>query len=105
LACIHSPLKTVNDPDYKRFLVALRQAREDAGLNQEDLAKRLGKHQTFVSKIETAQRTLDLLDFLRWARETDSDPLEMMRGLADKVLTRKREFVPARKRVKLIDGI
>lgn len=103
MACTQSTLKTVNDPDYKRFLVVLRQAREDAGLNQEDLAKRLGRHQTFVSKIETSQRTLDLLDFLRWARETGVDPIELMRELSDKVLTRKSEVTPKRKRVRLLD--
>lgn len=98
-----SPLKTVHDPDYKRFLTGLRQAREAAGLNQGELAKRLGKHQTFVSKIETAQRTLDLLDFLRWARETGADPLELMQDLADTVLARRGEFPTKRRRVKLLD--
>lgn len=78
-----APLKTINDPHYKQFLVRFRQAREAANLSQEELALRLGKHQTFVSKIETAQRTLDLLDFLRWTKETGSDEIRLLQELSD----------------------
>ena len=41
------------------MLVALRLG---AGLSQADLAKRLGRPQSFVSKYETAERRLDLPD-------------------------------------------
>jgi transcriptional regulator with XRE-family HTH domain len=76
-------LKTVNDPNYRQFVARLRQARESANLSQDELALRLRKTQTFVSKIETAQRTLDLLDFLRWAKETNVDELELLQELSD----------------------
>lgn len=40
----------------------LRQAREEAGVLQADLARQLGRKQGFVSKYELGGRRLDLLD-------------------------------------------
>ena len=47
----------------KKILRALlRQAREEAGIRQADLARRLGRKQGFVSKYELGDRRLDLVD-------------------------------------------
>jgi transcriptional regulator with XRE-family HTH domain len=40
----------------------LRQVRLDAGLRQTDVAKKLGKPQSFVSNYESGERRLDLLE-------------------------------------------
>lgn len=40
----------------------LRQIRLDANLRQVDLAKRLGQPQSFVSKYESGERRLDILE-------------------------------------------
>jgi len=40
----------------------LRQVRVDAGLTQVDLARRLGQPQSFVSKYESGERRLDLVE-------------------------------------------
>ncbi len=58
---------------YVRLREELVQVRLQAGLTQLDLAKRLGKAQSFVSKVETGERYLDVLDFLLWCEITDSD--------------------------------
>ena len=44
------------------LLQLLRQIRHEAGLRQEDLAERLGRPQSFVSKYETGERGLDVLE-------------------------------------------
>lgn len=44
------------------MLQLLRQIRQEAGLRQEDLAERLGRPQSFVSKYETGERGLDVLE-------------------------------------------
>jgi len=46
----------------KVFLALIRQVRLDAGLRQEDVAKKLRKPQSFVSKIESGERRLDVLE-------------------------------------------
>lgn len=40
----------------------LRQVRTEAGLTQTDVARRLGQPQSFVSKYESGERRLDILE-------------------------------------------
>lgn len=47
---------------YKEFLVKLVQARHDAGLKQSDVAKKIGKPQPYISKIERGERRLDIIE-------------------------------------------
>ena len=47
---------------YTRFRSVLRQIREEAGLSQGELARKLGKPQTFVSKSELGERRVDFLE-------------------------------------------
>jgi transcriptional regulator with XRE-family HTH domain len=54
--------KSIGTPEQKRLLALLRQVRLDAGLRQVDLAERLGQPQSFVSKYESGERRLDLLE-------------------------------------------
>ena len=44
------------------FLQLLRDARKHAGLTQEDVAERLGKTQSFISKCERGERRLDIVN-------------------------------------------
>lgn len=52
---------------YVRFRELLVEARKDAGLTQEELAERLRRPQSFVSKYENGERRLDLIEFLEVA--------------------------------------
>ncbi len=46
----------------KSLVALLRQIRLDAKLRQVDLAERLGQPQSFVSKYESGERRLDILE-------------------------------------------
>lgn len=46
----------------KQLRSLLRELREQAGLRQADLASRLGKPQSYVSKFESGERRLDFLE-------------------------------------------
>jgi len=52
---------------YRRFLKRLRQARKSAGLTQYDAAAKLGKPQSFISKVETGERRLDVIELTVFA--------------------------------------
>lgn len=51
--------------DRERFLSLLRELRRGAGMRQADLARLLGEPQSFVSRFESGERRLDVLE-LRW---------------------------------------
>jgi transcriptional regulator with XRE-family HTH domain len=65
--------KSIHSPEYAVMLVLLRKVREEAGLRQVDLAARLGRLQTFVSKVETGERRLDVLELRSICRELGTD--------------------------------
>lgn len=46
----------------KALLALLREVRTEAGLRQSDLAMKLDKPQSYVSKYESGERRLDLLE-------------------------------------------
>ena len=66
-------------PDlYKALLQALIQARKDAGITQVEVATRIGRRQTFVSKYETEERRLDVAEYIAIVRAIGVEPSELM---------------------------
>jgi transcriptional regulator with XRE-family HTH domain len=55
-------------PEYRRFLVRLREARKRAALTQVEVAKRLRVPQSFVSKCESGERRVDVVELAEFAR-------------------------------------
>ena len=58
--------------EYILFLQLLRDARNRAGLTQEDVARRLGTTQSFVSKCERGERRLDIVDLRAFCQAIDT---------------------------------
>ncbi|MFT3879670.1 MAG: helix-turn-helix transcriptional regulator [Gemmatales bacterium] len=59
---------------------ALRKARENAGLTQGQVARRIGAYASFVSKAESGERRLDILEFLSICKLYKVDPIELLRS-------------------------
>jgi transcriptional regulator with XRE-family HTH domain len=53
---------------YRQFLERLKQARKGAGLTQAEVARRLSRPQSFISKFETGERRLDFVELQYLAR-------------------------------------
>jgi transcriptional regulator with XRE-family HTH domain len=66
-------------PRYNTLREELAAARAQAGLTQSEMAKRLGKVQSFVSKVETGERYLDVLDFLSWCEVAQADACALLK--------------------------
>ncbi|MFA5592559.1 MAG: helix-turn-helix transcriptional regulator [Micavibrio sp.] len=62
--------KSIHRREYKELLAALAAARKEAGLTQAELAKRLKKPQSYISKIENGERRLDVMELMEIARIT-----------------------------------
>lgn len=56
--------RDTHDYRYMKAVEALRIARYKAGITQVELAATLGKRQQFVSKYESGERRLDIIEFL-----------------------------------------
>jgi transcriptional regulator with XRE-family HTH domain len=66
---------------YDRFRRLLVEAREGAGLRQIDVARKLSRPQSYVSKVESGERRLDIIEFLDICAAVGADPVHMLRML------------------------
>lgn len=60
-------------PEYKLMCGLLRQWREEAGLSQRELAKKMAMAHSIIAKIEIADRRIDPFDLIDWCRATNVD--------------------------------
>ena len=63
-----------HSPRYKKMCRHLKSWREDAGLTQRELAKKLEQSQSYVYKSENAFRRMDPIEFIAWTRACGVDP-------------------------------
>ena len=68
----------VSSAPYRTMIEALVAARTGAGLGQRELARRLGKHASWLNKVERLERRLDVLEFVAIARAIGIAPDELM---------------------------
>ena len=52
----------------------LREMREKAGLTQRDIGKLLNKPQSYVYNCETANRRVDITEFIAWSKACGISP-------------------------------
>ena len=60
--------KTVYSIEHRYMVERLKRARKEAGLGQEKVAKLLGVSQSYMSKVESGQRRIDLVQLKQFAR-------------------------------------
>lgn len=60
--------KAVHSSEYKVLLSRLKKARIDTHLKQYEVAKKLKKPQSYISKIEAGERRLDILELKKLAQ-------------------------------------
>ena len=60
--------KSIHSKEYKIVLERMRKARFEAGLTQVQVAKKLGHHQSYVSKIESGERRIDVIELNKFAK-------------------------------------
>ena len=66
---------------YQVFKELLTKYRKDTDVTQQILAERLQKPQSFVSKYESGERRLDLIEFLEVAEALQFEPSEFIKKL------------------------
>lgn len=62
-------------------MAALIAVREATGLSQRELAKRLDRAHSFVGKIESCERQLNVLEFCEYVDALGADAAEIIRSV------------------------
>jgi len=61
-------VKTLGTNQHKALVAALVAAREAAGMTQTQLADALGEYQSFVARLESGERRIDVIEFIGLSR-------------------------------------
>ena len=67
-------MKTIATKRHKRLIELLIAERKSHGLRQEELAQVLRKQQAWISRIESGERRVDVVEFLDLAEAIGFDP-------------------------------
>lgn len=68
--------KTIHRPEYKVLLKWLISKREQKGISARKLSAQLNSAHSWVSKIESGERRLDLLEYVKICKVLEIDPCE-----------------------------
>lgn len=85
--------------EYRECLAVLKAARAAAGVSQAELARRLGKPQSWVDKCESGQRRVDFVELIRIAQALGMKPQGILSECADRLSPVKAESGGRRRRV------
>jgi transcriptional regulator with XRE-family HTH domain len=73
--------KTLGSARHKLLVDFIVSKREAAGLTQTQLAVKLGEYQSFVARLESGQRRIDVIEFLDLAAKLGFDPAKAIRQI------------------------
>lgn len=79
VACV---TRSPHAPAYRKLRAALATARTEAGLTQAEVAAKLKRPQSFVSKYESGERSLDVVEFIAVCRALKVAPSMLIEQLA-----------------------
>ena len=74
--------KTLGSERHKALIALLIEKREAAGLTQTELAAKLGEYQSFVARLESGQRRVDVVEFLQLAEVLNFNAVETIESLS-----------------------
>ncbi|OMQ30701.1 helix-turn-helix transcriptional regulator [Ensifer sp. 1H6] len=74
--------KTLGTPRHKALIALLIEKREAAGLTQTELAAKLGEYQSFVARLESGQRRVDVVELLEIAAILGFNPNDALDRLS-----------------------
>lgn len=59
-------MRSIHDPRYQDLIKKIVELRESKKVTQVELAHRLNKPQSYVSKIEILERRIDVIELIDW---------------------------------------
>lgn len=78
--------KTIRSEGHKALVNLIVEKRKAAGLKQGDIAKALGQTQPWVAHLESEERRIDVIEYVRLAEVLHFDAAEELRRLLPIIL-------------------
>lgn len=72
-------MPSIYSDEYQLVIKIMRAARHEKGMTQAQLAKALGRPQSFVAKIENGERRLDIIEFAHIAHLLSLDVADVLK--------------------------
>ncbi len=70
--------KTLGSAQHKALIEFLIKQREEVGMTQAELADAIGEYQSFVARVESGQRRIDVVEFIHLAEVLDFNAQEIL---------------------------
>ena len=71
--------KTILRKDYMKFINKLIKARKNANLKQEDVAKILKRPQSYISRVESGEYRVDVMELKDFSRVYKINPSDLLK--------------------------
>lgn len=83
---------SIRSQEHQLLVRHLVSCRKSAGLTQEELAEKVGKHQSHISRLEQSERDISVLDLMLWCQATGLRFSEFAQQLEQDLEGRRRLF-------------
>jgi transcriptional regulator with XRE-family HTH domain len=74
-------LKTLGSKQHKKLIAILIAKREEANMTQTELATALAEYQSFIARLESGERRIDVVELIQLARVMGFDASEVVREI------------------------
>ena len=72
---------SIHSPQYQWLRMQLINRRQQIGLSQRALGQKLGVVHSFVGKVETGDRRLDLFEFIEYCQALELDAVQLLKQI------------------------
>ena len=89
--------ESIHSPEYRHVLSKLIEMRSEACMTQRDLAKMLNRENSFVWRIETGKRRLDVVEFYWVCKALGKNAADVYREIIEAFAAMKRTALNQKK--------
>jgi len=75
---------TIHDPRFEAMIKILKDARLKLGMTQEELSKNLGQHRIYITKVESGERRLDIVELYELCQALNISIYTLIKSTIDK---------------------
>ena len=73
--------RSLRTAGHQALMQVLVETRKSKGITQQELADRMDRPQSYIAKVETGERRLDVVEFLEWAQALEEEGSQLMQQI------------------------